>query len=655
MAPKRQFRSWLRRGIGMTAMLAGLLSVAAPVRAESAPGSDVEIVYPSGAGITNVVTDAGVDNTGKVDATAKLQELIKETSGSGRRVLYFPKGTYLVSDSLCMKIDRRRTDASHSHGPRLIGESRSETVIRLKDGTWPQAIYKLPMEDDGKPVKQIDKQVVLNTGDCTNTTFNKYIRNLTVNTGKNNGGAIGIQYNTSNIGALSEVDIVSEDGRGVAGLALAGVENGPGQIRDVTIRGFDVGVYSVSAYSMACSDITIEGALKAGLLNFGKTPGDNWTIKMAADAPAIVNRGVLSLLGVRMSGPGSKKPAVIGGAMTYLRGAQASGFARVIEAAEGTELKEYYTGKPGGLFHDAKAALALPVKRQPSVPYEKDFTKWASPNDYGAKGDGKTDDSDALEKALNEPGKTHIMVSGRHKITRPVKVGPDVVRIVGAGRGSLVMDWKKIGETHESLVIGDGKSPVLIVDDLNVTGLQVQTDRTVVLNSCDTFAQGTVTTWFLNGGGEVFISNTDARFAVNNPRARVWVRHYNAESNQDSTVPWANVMVKAGQVWVLGWKSESLKRRMIVEKGGAAEVIGFSNYCVASGNRDGDWPIFDVIDGQFGLVALTQAGSQHNKNIVWETRDGVKKVFDVPANGGNKNCVLYTGYDPAKVPGLRQP
>jgi len=125
-----------------------------------------------------------------------------------------------------MKLDTSRNDKSHSHGPWLVGESREETIIRLKDGTWTTPLYNF-MPTDGKPESKVYEQTVLSTGDSTNTTFNKIIRNMTVNIGRNNGGAVGVMYNTSNSGYLGEVDIISEDGKGAAGLALAGLENGP--------------------------------------------------------------------------------------------------------------------------------------------------------------------------------------------------------------------------------------------------------------------------------------------------------------------------------------------------------------------------------------------------------------------------------------------
>jgi hypothetical protein len=144
-------------------MLGLLAALACCELAQAAGAEDMTIVYPKSANVFDVVRDGGVDNTGQTDVTEKLQKLVSERSRS-IAILYFPKGTYLVSGGLTVKIDRSRTETSHSHGPWIVGESRTGTIIRLKDGTWPTPMYDLL----GKGETRLDKQVVLSTGDSTN-------------------------------------------------------------------------------------------------------------------------------------------------------------------------------------------------------------------------------------------------------------------------------------------------------------------------------------------------------------------------------------------------------------------------------------------------------------------------------------------------------
>lgn len=626
----------------------------------SLSAADIEIVYPPDSGVFNVVTDGGVDNTGTTDVTAKLQQILDDRHRK-IQVVYFPKGTYLVSGQLRMKLDTSRNDKSHSHGPWLVGESRAETIIRLKDGTWTQPLYDFT-PGHTKPEKKIYEQTVLSTGDSTNTTFNKIIRNMTVNIGRNNAGAVGVMYNTSNSGYMGEVNIISEDGAGAAGLALAGVENGPGQIRSILIKGFEVGIYNVTDYVTATSDILIDGATKLGIYNHGQTAADDITIKMAGNGPAIQvpKSGVLSVIGAKITGSGNT--AIENEGMVYLRDVETSGYKNAITGATGTSLAEYHPGTAVGLFYEPKTALKLPIKKQPLVPYEKDFSKWANPMDYGAIGDGKADDTEAVQKALSAPGKTHVVFPHGKKFTvkKPLTLGADVVRVVGTD--GVIFSFR---EDNVTLTVGDGSSPVVVLEGLALPPTRVKTKRTVVMDSCrigDRIPEGLskekrgdymTMQLFFEGTGDVFLSNTHAPFEVDNPSQKLWSRHYNNERGRNAQVPYLEV--KQGVVWMLGWKSENLAPRVRVQSGGVMEITGFNNWEVSSKKKkDGPWPAFEVNDGQFSLNMFVQRGSQFNNEIVWETRNGKKLVLTSQNNPNGKACPLYTGYDPKKAEALRK-
>lgn len=638
------------RGVGRGARLATLLLIGLALRL---PAEDLEIVFPPGSGIFDVVKDGGLDNSGKTDVTARLQAILDERSRA-IQVVYFPRGTYLVSAMVHCLIKR----TGDSQGPWLVGQSRSGTVIRLKDGLWPKPVFDLQAKDKkGKRIKDIQQQVVLHTGESGNTTFNKIVRNLTVHTGSGNAGAIGVVYNTSNCGYLGEVDIVSGDGQGVAGLAVAGDESGPGQVRNVRIAGFAIGMYGASGYVTAASDVSIEGARTAGLLNSGYTAGEAFAIRMAGPGPAIINDGVLALLGATLAGPASKGPAMVNRdeGLYYLRDCNATGFDGVLEAGTST-LGERQSGVATGLFHDSKAALKLPIKKAPLVPWEQDLAKWANPMDCGAVGDGVADDTEAVAKALTWPGKTHAVFPFGRKflVKKPLTLGSDLVRVVGT-KGYIGSQK----EDEVTFQIGDGTPPVVVVEGFyKIPPIVVRTGRTVVLDSVNPGLEvpkhsskdvsalyKVVTGHHFSGSGDVFVNNDPRSFVVDNPRQRVWLRHYNCEEGQRvDNIP---VQVRAGQVWMLGWKSENLAPRVLVGKDGIFELTGFNNYTVGA-KRDASRPMFQIIDGQFSCALLVQRG-QVNTVLVQETRGGVARTLTVDNNPGKDDCGLYTGYDPALV------
>jgi hypothetical protein len=621
---------------------------------------DIDIVYPPSANVFDVVRDGGVDNTGKTDVTRQLQQLISERANSVS-ILYFPKGTYLVSGELVVKIDRSRNNASHSHGPWIVGEKRSETIIRLKDGTWPTPAYDLM---DDQRATRIDRQVVLSTGDSTNTTFNKTIRNLTINTGRGNAGAIGLQYCVSNTGYLGEVSIVSEDGRGVAALALSGVENGPGQVRNVRTRGFDVGLYNVAMHMMSLSHLTIEDARRVGVINAGMAAAEDLRVTMREPGPALVHRGgsAFSLVGGSFTGQG-EVAVQAEGPLFYLRDVTASGYEGVVEKGR-TKVDEHVSGRTASLFDRGGRSLALPIKPEPIVPYERDMSKWANVLDYGAVGDGLADDTAAIQRALNDTTKTHVVfpfsgkpwgenerhlvpekIGRRYRVTGSLTLGPTIQRVVGVP-AHIVTDFKD----RATFIIGDGVPDVVVIEGLRPSPpIVVRTSRTVVLSSVEPrWPWGSLkdeegnavrgyeasTNILLEGTGDVFLNDVQETIVVNNPRQNVWIRFFNDERGWWLSMP--TITVKAGSVWVLGWKSEAFNRRVLVEEQGRLEMFGYMSYSQTkkAAVPEEDVPIIDNQGGQISVINIAQRGVRKYAKLVAETLGGETRVLTAKDNGG---------------------
>jgi Pectate lyase superfamily protein len=122
-----------------------------------------EIEFPANSDLINV-KDFGVKGDGITDDTLALQKAINSTNRD-YQVVYFPQGTYLVSDTI--QIGRLKT---------IQGAAKNKTIIRLKDASM--AFTQAP-----KPL--------LRSMYNNNQTFGVYLRDLTVNTGKGNTKAIG--------------------------------------------------------------------------------------------------------------------------------------------------------------------------------------------------------------------------------------------------------------------------------------------------------------------------------------------------------------------------------------------------------------------------------------------------------------------------------
>lgn len=94
------------------------------------------------------IRDCGAKGDGTSDDTAAIKRAIEENIGQ-KRLLFFPKGTYLVSDTLPWKDAQGRWKAWLS----LQGESALTTVIRLKDSKGIDAIK--PKLDELKPGEEV--------------------------------------------------------------------------------------------------------------------------------------------------------------------------------------------------------------------------------------------------------------------------------------------------------------------------------------------------------------------------------------------------------------------------------------------------------------------------------------------------------------------
>ena len=142
-----------------------------------------DIRFPVDSGVVDVKVAYGAKGDGVTDDTAALQRAITDEA-NGFKVLYFPNGTYLVSDKISQGGDKRKAKART-----LQGQSQAKTVIRLKDGS--------PGYDNAANPKPLLSSF---DGGSTGEAFHNQIFNLTFDIGAGNPGAIGAQFMANNQG-----------------------------------------------------------------------------------------------------------------------------------------------------------------------------------------------------------------------------------------------------------------------------------------------------------------------------------------------------------------------------------------------------------------------------------------------------------------------
>jgi hypothetical protein len=119
--------------------------------------------------------------------------------------IYLPRGTYLVSDTILYSAPFVDYTSSHPGyegmaGTRFVGENRETTIIRLKDNC--------PAFESGKAKAVVQfARTDFNNAETKNT-----FRHLTIDTGRGNPGAVGLDFNGANGVSLADVAVRSADG-----------------------------------------------------------------------------------------------------------------------------------------------------------------------------------------------------------------------------------------------------------------------------------------------------------------------------------------------------------------------------------------------------------------------------------------------------------
>ena len=553
------------------------------------------IVFPPDAGVKNV-QDYGAKGDGVADDTAAIQKAIDEVKGIPD-TLYFPNGTYLVSGSVGIfngKAHSRDRFISYQ------GQSEAGTIIRLKDNC--------PGFDNPQKAK-----IVLSyyQGEGTGDVMRGYVRNLSVDVGRGNPGAVGLRFMANNSGAMDHVTIRSSDPKkaGKLGLDLTQGQVGPCLIQHVTVIGFDYGVEVAHTFSVVLEHLTIQHQNVLGFYNSdGRTTLRG--LKSINHVPAVRNKWLdLTLLEAELTGGSPTNTAIINEkARLFLRDIQQSGYGHLLQEAEGQHhdgaaLDEWYDGKAHALFGTAPKTLRLPIKETPEVPWETDLSKWVKvPWSKNGEDIGEAVQS-AVDQAAKE-GKTTIYFP-RHartyeypKFTCPIRVHGSVNRIIGMENIVDIADPTGKLQTGEQAVFTfeDLTSPAIVVERFFLLGgwkgprtmrmFENKSGKAVVIRNLGHAGLHKKP----SSGGEWFVEDVPAIGLSIGPGEQCWARQYNPESPKEDMIE-----VNGGQLWILGLKTEGRATHIIAQNGAKVELLGGVSY-QSWDKQPLDPPMFKVIN-----------------------------------------------------------
>ena len=599
--------------------------------------SSENIVFPPDAGVLNVKTQYGAKGDGVTDDTAAIQAALNAYP-NGQRIIYLPNGTYLVSETLSWPAGTPGTGNEYKNTI-LQGQSQQGAIIKLKTRA-------AGFTDLQKP------KAVIFTGPAPAQRFSNSIRNLTLDTGTENPGVIGIQFNASNQGSMRQVTIRSGDGQGLNGLDMNFTDEiGPLLVKGVTVIGFQYGIRTgFTVNSQTFENIKLQNQSGYGFYNAGQVINIRGLTSNNASTAIYNAGGRMTVIDSALDGIGSasSKPAIKSDSPIELivRNTTTSGYQSAIQNANATlvgpNVSEFVSGSVISQFLSLSRTLNLPIKETPDVPWDNpNTTPWANVFSYGAiPNDGK-DDTAAIQAAIDSGKTTVYLPVGNYNLQKTVLIRNNVRRIIGTEANVEVPD-----SVNPGFKVMDGANPVVVFERIgsgyNSTPTLVNaSSRTLVIRDAINVSGN------MTGPGDVFIENV-----VSNPfqswtfnKQNVWARQFNVE-NADT-----HITNNGGNLWILGLKTERGGTLIDTRGGGKTELVGGLAYTTTAG-PDGsqNYPMFINNESSISVTLgeINYGGGLNYSTYVREIRGGV--VHDLSGRnlpdyvGSGKQIPLYTGY-----------
>lgn len=553
--------------------------------------------FPEDIGWINIKKDYGAKGDGVTDDTAAIQKALKaQESGDYTRpkIIYFPQGTYLVSDTLQFPEQGQKCCTT------LQGQGQGNTIIKLKENspgfnnTWkPKALIRTSQG---------------------NIAFRYYIRDLSVKVGSGNLGVVALDYISNNRGAIENVQIVSEDGKGKVGIALTREWPGPALIKNVTIEGFDYGIRSRHReYSMTLEDITLKNQNVAGIENNTNTLAIRG-LNSHNSVPAIRNqkRGLIILLDGNLDGGVPEVSAIENKDDSYLytRNTQATRYNSLIknnnQIVQGLTQKEYFSVPTTQLFDSPQQSLNLPVKETPEF-HDNNINNWANVKNYPS-----------VQAALNSGKSTVYFPQGNYSMSGNLTIPKTVKKIVGFESFiNLDQNLKVILQlpknNRQSLIIEGLLCKGVTIEHLSSSPLVIQHSKGISLQNS-------------SQSGELFLEDVQMHLNLEYPQ-NVWARQLNAESLRASATKVTN---KGGNYWIFGIKTEGKGTVIETKNGGKTELLGNLVYPVKKFEpKDGQQPAFINNESSHSLIySVSFSGRNRNYPIqIKEIINGETKLL----------------------------
>ncbi len=560
-------------------------------------------------------------------------------NGPSSKIIYFPKGTYLVSDTICYSFDdlKNGLGVEMNWCIRLQGENQHETIIRLQDGSR------------GFEHGMARPMISYIRGRSSNIAMSNFMRNLTIDIGARNPGAIGVEFMGNNCAGMEAVTIRSSDEkrRGYAGLSMSRNGISGCVFNHVSIEGFDYGVAFTSRQGYVVFEkLALRNQALRGFSMEGNSVATIYGLSSTNRLPALTlvsSDAHLIVLDALLNGGANNAPAIeVLSGHVFLRNIRSTGYGCVLGMAyspgwgtdpliPGDQVDEYVSD-PVCVLNPAefKRSLHLPIVDAPIPGWELDFGNWVHPGVFGAVGDGVTDDTLAIQRAMDSGKPVIYFQPGRYRIDSPIQVPPSVKQVnfmfVDLVSGKALQDMEGMGMFT---VTGDCSDPLLIEDLFSFEQnfghhylIDHGSTRTLILRNLH--AQCCAAYINSQSGGTVFIENFISTTGIFNNSyqqpcfvfrgQKAWCKQLDPEYTLNKVLNDGSLLV------VLGFKTEGHGSAFIALNGAQMEILGGIVYF---GTND-DLPILINDHSDVAFVASTTGTTSRHlfKIAVRELADG---------------------------------
>jgi len=557
--------------------------------------------------------------------------------------IYFPKGTYNVSEQIESRIGQGGWSDGWRAGMILVGESQHGTVLQLSDNLAafsnpnnPRAVIKTGSEQNTKS----------NPSGSGNRAFRHSIYNMTIDVGRGNSGAVGIDYLANNRGAIEDISIRSS-GEGFAGFLMKRYGPGPALIKNATVEGFDYGVWiSNYEYSMTFEHLMLNNQKVAGIYNKDNVLYIRDLISFNS-VPAIemVSRnGQITLIDGNFTNGSLKNAAIVNKGKMFIRNVTSVGYGKIVDdrtkgdrdikgGIAAIKIKEYVSHNINSLFDSPQQhSLNLPIEETPEF-HTNDFSQWENVVTRGATPDDRSDDDAKAIQAAIDTGKPMVYLPrGEYHVQQTIVIRGNVRKIIGM-QSSL---QKQKGFKGDELIrFEGGSSEGTILEHLRLGGaIEHSSSKSLTIRHADIGGYHNT----LSGKGKLFLEDViGAPYQIKGSQ-KVWARQLNAEFGKVSLIK-----NDGGTVWILGLKTEG-KVTAIETNRGTTELMGALLYPLH--NVPGDIPAFINDEGSVSL-SYAISGQQYPLQVK-ERRGGQWRELShkqVHSRGNGSNVPLYVGLE----------